>query len=238
MGLIRILHTNDLHGKLTEEKSRHLLQLRGEVDLYFDSGDAIRSGNLAIPTHPDPVWPLFAKARITASTPGNRESHVLKSVVNQKFEGSTHPVLCANWKCKQGELFFPSSTIFEVNSLKVGVFGVMVPMVTKKMITASASQFLWTNPLDAAKKEVQNLRSQVDLLIALTHIGFTQDQLLAKQCPDIDLILGGHSHTVLDQPVTIDSCSICQTGSHGRYLGVYDWSPSQFSGKLIPWEKR
>ena len=41
----------------------------------------------------------------------------------------------------------------------------------------------------------------MDCLIALTHIGFKTDQQLAAECPEIDIILGAHSHTVLEIPV-------------------------------------
>jgi 2',3'-cyclic-nucleotide 2'-phosphodiesterase (5'-nucleotidase family) len=82
---------------------------------------------------------------------------------------------------------------------------------------------------------VDELRARVDLLIALTHIGLSNDKKLAEACPEIDLILGGHSHTVLDAPLMIGKTAICQTGSHGRFFGRYVWSEGALvEAELIP----
>lgn len=237
MGNLRILQTNDLHGKLTQSRLPFLLKTRETVDLYFDCGDCIKSGNLAIPIKADPVWPMLAEAKITASVAGNRESHILESVVRTKFAGATHPILCSNWFKNDDSLLFLDHIIVTQNDIKIGIFGVMVPMVTEQMATRKASQYVWTNSITTAQQTAQTLRPQVDLVIALTHIGYSQDQKLAELCPEIDIILGGHSHTVLEQPTKINDTTICQTGSHGRYLGIYEWDGEFKKAELIPWEE-
>lgn len=83
---LRILHTNDFHGMLNDARETRLRELRDHTDCYFDCGDAIKSGNLAIPLKKEPVWRYLDRLDCTASVPGNRESHVLtgadrKSVV-------------------------------------------------------------------------------------------------------------------------------------------------------------
>lgn len=112
----------------------------------------------------------------------------------------------------------------------------MVPMVTERMLSRVVSDFIWSDPIETAKVLVAELRSQCDLLIALTHIGFKQDQILAETCPVIDVILGGHSHTVLETPVQVGSTFVCQGGSHGKWLGVYQWDSElrRLSGGLTP----
>ncbi len=129
-------------------------------------------------------------------------------------------------------MVFPPSLQLEVEGLRVGVFGVMVPMVTSAMKTAAASSYLWTQPIEEARKQVAELRNKVDLVIALTHIGHARDRELAEQVPGIDLILGGHSHTVLVEPVLVGTTWIAQTGSHGRHAGVYEVRPGSVRGGL------
>jgi 2',3'-cyclic-nucleotide 2'-phosphodiesterase (5'-nucleotidase family) len=102
----------------------------------------------------------------------------------------------------------------------------MVPMVTAKMASQAASAYLWDPPIATATREAASLRDQVDCLIALTHIGLRQDKELAAQTPHFDLILGAHSHDVLLEPVMVGKTAICQTGSHGRFAGRYDWDQS------------
>jgi 2',3'-cyclic-nucleotide 2'-phosphodiesterase (5'-nucleotidase family) len=232
-----ILHTNDLHGQLTPERLAILSGLRSSADLYFDAGDSVKSGNLAAPLFPEPCWPRLAEARVTATCPGNRESHVLSAAVAAKFRGASHPVLCANWRTKAGALVWPASKIFEAGGLRVGVVAGMVAMVTPRMKTAPASAYLWDPPIAAIQAEGERLRPECDLLIALTHIGFTQDQRLAEACPLLDLIIGGHSHTVLEQPDRSAGVPIVQAGSHGRFIGRLEWESGRGlrGAELLPW---
>ncbi len=141
-----------------------------------------------------------------------------------KIKGASTPILCANMKHKtSGRLVLSPSMFIEANGLRIGVFGVMVAMVTERMATKAASNYLWDDPIKSAQQQAEPLRPNVDLLIALTHIGFKKDVQLATQCPAIDLVLGGHSHTILEKPVMIGNTAICQTGSHARFAGLYGW---------------
>lgn len=234
---LRLLHTNDLHGKLTEERLPALLRVRESVHLYFDSGDAVAFGNLAVPVAPDPVWPRLAQARCTASVIGNRETHLIEPVFRAKLAGAAHPVLCANLRGKGGSLPLPSSTVVEAAGLRVGIFGVSIPMVTERMASRAASAFLWSDPVEAARAEVARLRPEVDVVIALTHIGLGRDRALVEQVAGIDVLLGGHSHDVLNEPTLHGGTWIAQGGSHARFWGAYDYDPAarQLTGGLAPW---
>lgn len=276
---LTILHTNDLHGALTPEKAARIRELKeaNAPCLYFDSGDCIRAGNLAIPLKQEQAWALLTQAGCDASTLGNRESHPLEPAFRAKLAGARNPLLVANMRRKgdkgtegqrdqgtrerrdggtegrgdEGTEFsapthplsdspsphlitpsshhpFPGAAIFDRADIRVGVIGVMVPMVTERMKTAFASAYLWDNPIEAVKRELAILMrspegSASDLLIALTHIGINQDRRLAEVCPELDLILGGHSHTLLERPEKVGNTWICQGGSHGRFIGRYVW---------------
>lgn len=219
-----ILHSNDLHGRLDLALADRIAPYRADCDLYFDSGDCIKAGNLAVPLRPEMVWSILDSLKCTASVPGNRESHILKSAMEAKLAGHTHPILCANLYEKGGARMLAPSLTLELNGLRIGVLGVMVPMVTDRMQSKAVSQLIWTQPIPEAVALASAMRPDCDLVVALTHIGFRQDQLLAEATPDIDLILGGHSHTILEQPIKIQDTWICQGGSHGRFLGRYVWT--------------
>lgn len=220
---LRILHTNDLHGNLDESLAQRLTPLREESDLYFDSGDVVKAGNLAVPLRPDPCWGLLANLRCSASTLGNRESQPLAPAFRKKIAGLTHPVVCANLMDKEGQPVFPASIVLEVGGLRVGVIGAMVAMVTEKMASAALSHFVWSAPLPAVVAAAHGLRPQCDVLFAITHIGIAQDRKLAEACPHLDAIFGGHSHTVLSEPERVGGVWICQGGSHGRFAGHYEF---------------
>ena len=223
-----------MHGTLDDKRFSFLQDLRNQVDLYFDSGDAIKTGNLGIPFKQEPAWGYLDRLRCTASVLGNRETHVLESAFHAKLAGSQHPVLCSNLRKKDGSRPLQTELIIARPNLKIGIFAVMVPMVTERMATKAASAYLWDSPVDTAKKQVDLLRSQVDLIVCLSHIGHRQDVELAQAVGDIDMIFGGHSHTIVTEPVKVGKTFICQGGSHNRYAGMYEWDPVKgLSGKLI-----
>jgi 2',3'-cyclic-nucleotide 2'-phosphodiesterase (5'-nucleotidase family) len=233
---IRILHTNDFHGHLDEKVVPRLTQLRADSDLYFDTGDCVKSGNLAIPLRDEPVWERLATLRCSASVPGNRESHPLEAAFRKKIAGHQHPLLCANLEDRNGHLVLAPTATFVVEGVTVGVIGGMVPIVTKAMSTQALSQFLWTPPIAAIVAQAHRLRPSVQILIALTHIGVGQDRKLAVACPHLDIILGGHSHTVLTEPERVNTTWVCQGGSHGRFAGHYSIDPRtrEIKGRLVP----
>ncbi|MFN3729908.1 MAG: metallophosphoesterase [Fimbriimonadaceae bacterium] len=222
-GRLTILHTNDFHGMAKGERLERLREARKRANLYFDCGDAIQAGNLAIPLSPDPVWPALGELRCSASVPGNRESHILELGLNAKLNGLRHPILCANWHDREGNLIFPPTMSAFVNRHRIGVFGVMLPMVTPNMRTSAASAFLWSSPIIAAQTVMAELTEEPEVLIALTHLGLRSDRELADACPEIDLILGGHSHDILDPPEVRGKTVIGQVGSHARFAGLYTW---------------
>jgi len=221
-----ILHTNDVHGKWSEAFAQKLRVLKEEHDaLLLDAGDSIRSGNVAVPVKPEGAWTFMAQAGYDAMTIGNREFHVMPAVFAAKTRGAPCPLLCANVYPKSPGVPLPvqSSLILHHAGLKVGLFGLLVPMVTPRMKSAFLSAYLFHPPLQTARGWVQVLRPQVDLLIALTHIGLTQDRLLAVQEPELDLIIGGHSHTPLSTPEVINGVPIVQAQPFGRGFGMLHW---------------
>lgn len=219
---LTILHTNDFHGRLTPEAADRIRNLKDSsaACLYFDSGDCIKSGNLAVPMRQEEAWGLLARARCDASVLGNRESHPVERLFLQKIEGCTHPLLAANMRRRDSSRPFPGTLSFEFDGVRIGVIGVMVPMVTDRMAGALVSAYLWDLPIPTALNLGAELREKCDCLIALTHIGLAEDEKLASYGV-FDLILGGHTHSVLDPPIRIGRTAICQAGSHGKYVGRY-----------------
>lgn len=200
--------------------------------MWFDTGDCIKAGNLAVPLTEEAIWTDLADC--TAGTIGNRETHVLEAAFQRKLAGHRHRLLCANLRRTDGSRPLPASVTLELQGMKIGVFGVSVAMVTDRMKTRFASAFRWDPPVAVALETVRALRPEVDLLIALTHIGHRQDRELAESCPEINVIFGGHSHTILETPEQVNGVWIAQGGSHARFFGDYVWDEGALQGGLVP----
>lgn len=84
-----------------------------------------------------------------------------------------------------------------------------------------------------AINEMQALASPPDLFLALTHNGVDADSALAIDVPQLAVIVGGHSHTALQQPLHIGKTTIVQAGSFGKYLGILDITYDSLALHLI-----
>ena len=222
---LTVLHTNDFHNHLSaagaaliqSEKAKH------ENVLLLDSGDAISAGNVGVRPGGEPILTRMSETGYDAMTLGNREFHVADALLRLKISSAGFPVLCANirWREDKGGTLPVAASFTKTlpNGLRVGVFGLTVPMVTPRMTARLVSAFVFDDPVQTAQNQIARLRPEVDALIALTHIGLREDERLADACPELDLIIGGHSHNKLFEPSVIHGVPIVQAGWFGHFLG-------------------
>jgi 2',3'-cyclic-nucleotide 2'-phosphodiesterase (5'-nucleotidase family) len=125
-------------------------------------------------------------------------------------------------------------TILERNDIKIGVFGLMGE---ESASMAPMSEVVFEDTVTHAKRIVKILleEEKVDLILCLSHSGTeedkskSEDEVLAKKVPEIDVIISGHSHTTLDEPIIIGNTVICSSQDYGRNLGVMELSRSESS---------
>lgn len=223
MRKITILHTNDLHGKLMSSSETIIGRERKSVDaaLLLDAGDAVTSGNIYYRPRGEPILSRMSALSYDAMAMGNREFHFLAGGLESKLRLAEFPVLCANIRSDSvdmGSLVTPY-IVKDIGGVRVGIFGLTVPMITRQMLASKLSSFVFEDPITAATAIVPGLRADCDLLLALTHIGIRRDIELAQSVPGIDLIVGGHSHTLQAEPLQVNGAYILQAGWWGHFLG-------------------
>lgn len=86
--------------------------------------------------------------------------------------------------------------------------------------------------LSIARRIIREHRQEVDLLVLVSHLGITDDIRVAEATEGIDLILGGHSHTVLNRPVQVKGTRIVHAGANAEYIGRYDLEYDLNSGRI------
>ena len=117
------------------------------------------------------------------------------------------------------------------SGLRVGVFSLLGEHA--QSVTTAAGPVRFINPLDFAESAVRDLNDiGVDLIIAITHSGVEEDVALARDVAGIDVIVGGHCHTDLAEPVIEGNTPIVQAGSTGRYLGCLDLAYDRATGTV------
>ena len=253
MARITVFHTSALHNKLTTDNAAQLRSLKDSHpdSLMLDSGDAIWAGNIYWRHGGEPIHDLMNSVPYDAMCMGNREFHFLQSGIKAKLARAKFPIVSANL-CKadtDGERFSSAqftagvlaSMRFHINSIKIAILGLSVPCITEKMFVRKVSSTYFTDPIETANKIVPTLRSEYDLVIALTHIGLKRDIELAEQVEGIDVILGGHTHTITDPPERVGNTVILHSGHHARFVRKVeielDAGKVSVNNELIPLKK-
>lgn len=120
-----------------------------------------------------------------------------------------------------------ATTMVEKNGVKIGLFGLMGKNATEDIAYPGSVTF--TDQVTAAQQCVSKLQAQgADVIICLSHSGTaekrsdSEDVQLAKKVKGIDVIISGHSHTLLPKPIVEGNTTIVSCGCYGQYLGVLD----------------
>lgn len=228
MKRIHILHTNDLHSHLEQvpklfsqiEYIRKLIAQKGEVSLLVDVGDHLDRARLETEGTDGRVnRAILQELGYDVITFGNNELLTfLPEQIATLYKDAPFSIISSNVtrpSSNSSYSWIQRSKIIVKAGVRIGFIGVTIPF------DHYYEQMGWklTDPLLAVKNEVERLRSEVDLLIVLSHVGISFDQMLADQVPEVDLILGGHTHHLLEMPQRIGKTSIAATGMYGQYLG-------------------
>ena len=115
--------------------------------------------------------------------------------------------------------------VVQKGDVKIAVFGVFGK---DSLDCAPTCELLFEDPIEASKKTVEEIKKNedVDMIACVSHSGTvededkSEDEILAKSVPDIDLIISGHTHTQLDKPIQHGDTYIVSCGEYGRNLGT------------------
>lgn len=252
---LTILHTNDQHSRIEPFDSTyqrnpnqggfarraHLInEIRKQENnvLLLDSGDIFQGTPYFNLFGGELEFKLMSMMKYDASTMGNHDfdnglDGFLKILPNAKF-----PFICSNYEFKNTVLDGKTEnfSIFNKNGIKVGIFGVGIQLeglVGKKQYLETK----YLDPVEIAQHYSNMLKNEkkCDMVICLSHLGYKYDREkkisdieLSSKTENIDLILGGHTHTFLPEPQKYANRSgktvlINQVGWAGLLLGRLDF---------------
>jgi len=188
--------------------------------LTLDAGDQFTGQPISSLTKGASQIKLLNNLKVDAFVPGNHEfDYGWKSLI-EVTEKAKFDILLANViRIEDNKTLYKPHKVFEIDGLKVAIIGLIYQEFTHSVIRQSVIGLEATDPIIAARQFVENYKNKVDLLIALSHSGWAQDSILANRVPELDMIIGGHSHTVLQKPRIVNTVMITHAGSNGMYLG-------------------
>ena len=243
---ITFLHLNDTHGRFWKnskgeggfaavhtlvERIRSEVMGKGGYVFFVHAGDI----NTGIPesdvqdAEPDIMG--LNSIGLSVMSVGNHEFDNSPEVLQKQQLWAKFPFISANILA-HGKPLFRESVTYSLDGLRLTFVG----FTTEQTVTIGNPDFIKGLKFEPANKYaakiLPRLRNKSDVLVSLTHLGYYPgfsygteapgDETLAKNYKNLDLIIGGHSHTKLDQVVIENGVPVAQAEAYGRYLGRVD----------------
>ncbi|MBC7326602.1 metallophosphoesterase [bacterium] len=223
------VHTSDMHGKLTAEKAVKLFYFKKQGAILLDSGDALSAGNLDVRWR-ERTLSLMSSIGYDAGAIGNREFHPFPLFLKWKLRDSSFPHLSANLQPREKLAEVKPFIMIEKGNQKIAIIGLTLPQI--KSFWEKVLPFRFSEPITEGVKLSGELKDQCDYIVFLTHMGLARDIELAKALKVHCLILGGHNHTKLTEPMSIGNCYIMHSGCYARNFAIIEVDKGKVKGWL------
>ncbi|MGL4819477.1 MAG: DUF4073 domain-containing protein, partial [Bacilli bacterium] len=262
---LTILHTNDTHGQVENMVKLTTLvkqeRAKAANSLLLNGGDVFMGTLYFNEFKGDVDAEMMNLIGYDAMTLGNHEFDLGPSALAKFLKQISFPVVTSNVNFNNspelkefignqavavGQAIenkkIYSAIVKEINGEKVGIFGLTTSETP--VLSSPGENVKFEEEIAAAKRTVALLKDKgINKIIALNHIGYTLDTVLAKEVDEIDIIVGGHSHTSMQPELVVDGTDktlITQAGDNSRNLGklqvTFDKNGDieTFTGGLLP----
>lgn len=239
--LLTILHTNDLHARIEQlpfisamaKRVRQEVADRGGHTLLWDAGDA--EDRLLLESDVTKGTAIMAMMNVTgydAAALGNAAALTYgPDNLARLAEAANFPILVANlsWtetgQLVQGGVPYQ---LLELGGIKLGIIGVTAVIDIYSIFGTRTFK-----PAPIVTELVQHLRNRgANVIAVLSHLGLEGDTALAEAVSGLHLIVGGHSHDTLEEPLMVNDTLIAQAGAYGSHLGRIDLELDISSGRV------
>ena len=263
---ITILHTNDVHSHVEpfskdhsefpnkggfERRATLISEIRRQNPntLLFDAGDIFQGTPYFNFYGGEIEFKLMSMLGYDAITIGNHDFDNGMDGLDKQLPNAKFDIISSNYDFKNTILESKVSDykIYNKSGIKIGVFGLGIELeglVSKDLYKETK----YLDPIDIANETAKKLKEteNCDIVICLSHLGYKYEKFpnkvsdlnLAKSTKNIDLIIGGHTHTFMNKPVVVKNNAgndvlINQVGCFGLYLGRIDFSFDSHNNKIF-----
>ncbi len=230
---IVLLHLNDLHANIDAfpKIAAFVNSVRDTCENVFvlSAGDMF-SGNAMVDMFDEPGYPVIDLMNLVGfdvTAIGNHEFDYGQANLNLRILQAEFPFICANIDASSATLKQPQP--YHILKSKNGYEMVILGLIETN--SKVGDKFIPSTHPDKVKgcdfpyfkteiKKYTSLKKEDNLFVILSHLGIGSDEKLAQENDEINLIIGGHSHTIVANPQKFNNALVCQAGSSGRYVGV------------------
>ncbi len=239
---IHIFHTNDIHShfeywqRMQQFIRTQRLELAklGEPSFLFDLGDHLDRSNIYTEaTLGKGNVKLLNEAEYDVATIGNNEGITLSfEELHSLYDEAEFEVVVGNIEPIHGSKpkWLKPYTILQTKyGTKIGVIGATA------IFEVFYKELNWhiTEPREVLRQLADELKDQVDILLCLSHLGVSEDELLAMECPSIDVIFGSHTHHLFKEGKIVNNVLLTGCGKFGVYTGHLTLQFDHTTGNLV-----
>jgi len=245
---LAVLYTNDTHGHPVKfqygripdvgglpARATLVKQIRKETPnvLLLDAGDLSTGGVESDFFNAEPDIIGYNYIGYDAMALGNHEFDHSIALLKGQMGRARFPFLSANVRTRDGDYLGTPYIIKQFDGFKVAVLGLSTSETGVRGDPKNIRDIVFQDEVEAARSLVPILRKEADIVIALTHLGVYKDdssgsRRLAAQVSGLNLIVDGHTHTLLERPIVVKNRAsdgdtlIVQAGEYGVVLGRID----------------
>jgi len=260
---LTILHTNDTHSRIdpfpmdgsrnqglggVAARSALINKIRDEEEhvLLLDAGDIFQGTPYFNLYKGEPEIKCMTAMGYDAATIGNHDFDAGMENLASQLQHARFPLLICNYDFTGTPMEFKYQPykIFKKGRLKIGVLGVGIEL--RGLVPENLfGKTIYLDPVKQADETAEVLKKKgCDMVICLSHLGYkynsakVSDEVLAKETENIDLIIGGHTHTFVDNPAVYknkkgNDVIVNQVGWAGIMLGRLDFEFSKTKGRKL-----
>lgn len=241
-GEITILHWNDFHSQnlpwtpTSYNEDGHTVGGYALFDAYLDSLEGVYPTALRVHAGDD-----FQGSPVCAVTKGVSQIEILNlvepdffTIGNHEFDYSWRHVDSLRQNLADFEMYaanlvdtrnnesaLPQYKIFRIKRYPVVLIGLTHPQMDFLTMPENLEGVRVDDPVTSTRSLIKQLKKRgMHTFVVVSHIGIDGDRELAKAVPEIDLIVGGHSHKYMDEAENVNGVWIVQANARGRYIGV------------------
>ncbi|MCX6581674.1 MAG: bifunctional UDP-sugar hydrolase/5'-nucleotidase [Candidatus Aminicenantes bacterium] len=231
---IVIFHMNDIHAQIDNfAKIATVIdnERKKNPNVFFMNAGDNFSGNPVVDQYipkGEPILQLLNRLKVNVLELGNHEFDYGQEILKDAMKKARYPMICANVKVVPGEgggAILPQPKPYVIlktkKGTKIAVLGVIQTEKDSHIPSTHPSKLkglAFSDGIDAAQ-QYRYLKKKSNIFIALTHLGADGDEVLAQKIPELDIIVGGHSHTTIRDPKETNGVLITQAGSNAKFLG-------------------
>src|SRR5690625_2792328 len=234
---VHIYYTNDLHSQFdhwsrvaTYMKMKRLeSKERDESSWVVDIGDHIdRMHPISEATMGKANVELLNDLQYDFVTIGNNEGLTLAyNDLYHLYDEAAFSVICSNLQCMQSEnpqWLLANKIVQSKQGIKIGFLGLTAPFNPYYHLLGWHIESVFTT----IEQQLEQLKGRTDIIVLLSHLGIHEDQRIAEHFPEIDVIIGGHTHHLIRTGELVGNTLITAAGKHCTHVGevtiTYDHS--------------